>query len=71
MAIRARDGKRVAACASRPALFLFQNLEYSCIHASPGFGPLKPGETGEAVTRVYLCELGVEGLRERVRRELG
>jgi len=71
MAIVARDGQRLAACASQPTLFLFQNMEYSCIHASPGFGPLKPGETGKAVTRLYFIEGSVDDLRQRVHREQG
>ncbi len=60
MAIRSRDGSRLVAAASKPALFLFHNMEYSCIHSSPGFGPLGPGETGQALTKVYFVEATLE-----------
>jgi hypothetical protein len=56
LAIVSRDGRRLVATASEPTLFLFQNMEYSCIHASPGFGPLRPGETGRARNRIHFAE---------------
>lgn len=70
LAIQSRGGKRLAAVVSKPALFLFQNMEYSCIHSSPGFGPLPPGKTGEALTRVYFVEASLEGWYERMKREM-
>ena len=70
LAIQSRDGKRLAAVASKAALFLFQNMEYSCIHSAPGFGPMAPGETREAWTRCYFVEATVAGWRERMRKEM-
>ena len=71
MAIQSADGGRLMGVASAPGLFLFQNMEYSCIHSAPGFGKLQPGETGEAVTRLYFAEQDVESWRDRVRADLG
>jgi hypothetical protein len=70
LAIRSHDGKRLAAVASRPTLFLFQNMEYSCIHASPGFGPLEPGQTGEALTRLYFVESRLDEWHRRMTAEM-
>ena len=70
LAIQSRDGTRLVATASKPTLFLFQNMEYSCIHAAPGFGHLKPGETGEATNLIYFVEGSVEGWRRRMMAEL-
>ncbi len=56
MAIRSMDDRHMVAVVSKPALFTFQNREYSCIHSSPTFGPLKPGETGANLTRIYFVE---------------
>lgn len=69
LAIRSRDGTRLAAVASKPALFLFQNMEYSCIHSAPSFGALSPGQTGEALTRIYLVEASLGDWYTRMRRE--
>lgn len=69
MAVQSRDGSRLVATLSRPALFLFQNLEYGCIHSAAGFGPLEPGQTGEAVNRVYFVEGSLEAWHERAGRE--
>jgi hypothetical protein len=54
MAIESKDGKRAIAVASRPCLYLFQNMEYSCIHAANSFGPIEPGQTGRALTRLWF-----------------
>jgi hypothetical protein len=66
---RSRDGDRLVAVVSKPALYLFQNMEYSCIHSGPGFGALEPGETGESITRIYLVEAKLEDWYERMKRE--
>ena len=71
MAIASRDGKRLVAAASKPALFLFQNMEYSCIHSAAGFGPMEPGQTAEALTRLYFVEATLGEWHERMRGELG
>jgi len=71
LAIVARDSKRLVATASKPTLFLFQNMEYSCIHASPSFGRLEPGQTGEAVNRIYFVESTLEDWHARMKGDLG
>lgn len=70
IAVVSRDGRKLVATVSKPALFLFQNLEYGCVHSGTGFGPLKPCETGEGTNRVYLVESGLEDWWERMRREM-
>jgi hypothetical protein len=70
MAIVAPDGKRLVAAVSRPALFLFQNMEYSCIHSAPGFGPIRPGETKRAKTRLYFVSATLEEWHRRMRSEM-
>lgn len=67
LAIRSRDGKRLAAVASEPCLFLFQNMEYSCIHSASSFGALAPGATGAAHLRIYLVESDLPAWRDRMR----
>ncbi|MCK4750764.1 MAG: hypothetical protein KAT15_27085, partial [Bacteroidales bacterium] len=69
MAIRASDGKHLVAVVSKPALFTFQNREYSCIHSAPTFGALSPGETGTALTRVYFVEATLEDWYSRMKKE--
>lgn len=70
MAILARDGRRLVAAASKPTLYLFQNMEYSCIHAAPSLGRLDPGQTGEALTRLYFVKATLEDWRQRMLRDL-
>lgn len=70
LAIRSRDGRRLAAIVSRPALFLFQNMEYSCIHSASSLGALAPGQTGEAWLRLYFVESPLEEWHRRMRREM-
>lgn len=69
MAIRSRDDRYMVATVSKKALYTFQNREYSCIHSAPTFGVLKPGETGNAITRVYFVEASLENWYERMTRE--
>ncbi|MFQ5808831.1 MAG: hypothetical protein ACE5JM_04340 [Armatimonadota bacterium] len=69
IAIQSRDGRLVTGVAARPALFLFHNAEYSCIHSCPTFGPLKPNETGKALTRHYFLQGTIEDLRKRYDRD--
>lgn len=71
MAIVARDGKRLVAAVSKPAMCLFQNMEYSCIHSSAGFGRLEPGQTGTAITKVYFVEASLEEFYARMRADMG
>jgi len=65
IAMQSRDGKLVTGVASHPPLFLFQNAEYSCIHSCPTFGPLKPNETGKAVSRLYFLQGTARDLKKR------
>ena len=70
MAIRTRDDKRMVAVVSKPALYTFQNREYSCIHSAPTFGALGPGETGTAFSRIYFVEASLEEWYKRMVSEL-
>ncbi len=70
MAIMSLDGKKLVATVSRPGLFLFQNREYSCIHCGTGFGPIKPGQTAEAVNKVYFVEATLEAWHRRMEKDL-
>ncbi|MCX6621279.1 MAG: hypothetical protein NTY38_09390 [Acidobacteria bacterium] len=56
LAARSYDGKSVIAVTANKPLFLFANLEFSCIHCCPTFGALGPGEEGCARQRVSLCK---------------
>lgn len=69
IAIRSRDDTHMVVVVSEPALFTFQNREYSCIHVSPTFGALKPGETGTALTRIYFVEAPLQDWYKRMKEE--
>lgn len=69
MVIRAGDDRHMVATVSKKALYTFQNREYSCIHSAPTFGSLRPGETGNAITRVYFVEASLEDWYVRMREE--
>jgi hypothetical protein len=70
LAIQSRDETSIAATVSKPALFLFQNMEYSCIHSGPSFGTLQPGQTGEALTRLYLARASLNDWYQRMKLEM-
>ncbi len=70
MAIQSRDGKRLVATVSRPALFLFQNMEYSCIHSATSFGRLSPGETRRATNTLYFVEASLKEWHKRMTKAL-
>ena len=70
MAIRSRDNNHLVATVSKPALYIFQNREYSCIHSAPSFGALKPGESGSAFSRLYFVEANLEDWYQRMKKEL-
>ncbi|MFC1713634.1 hypothetical protein ACFL6S_08200, partial [Candidatus Poribacteria bacterium] len=59
------DGEAVVGTATRDAAFLFNNGEFSCIHACPDFGAIYPGETRTAITRLYFLQGGVEAFQKR------
>jgi len=68
LAVRSYDGKHVIAVTADKPLFLFSNLEFSCIHCCPSFGPLRPGEEGVATHRVFICpNTTLDQLADRVR----
>lgn len=71
IAVTSRDRKKLVATVARPALFLFQNMEYGCIHSGTGFGALAPGEAGEGRSLVYAAEGSIEAWYERMRRDIG
>jgi hypothetical protein len=71
LAIQSRDGNCLAAAVSRPTLFLFQNMEYSCIHSAPSFGTLQPGQSGEASTRIYIVRASLQDWHRRMELEMG
>jgi hypothetical protein len=71
LAIQSRGGNRLAAVVSNPAAFLFQNSEYSCIHSCPSFGTLNPGQTGQALTRIYLVRAQLADWYARAQLEMG
>jgi len=56
LAVRSRCEKHLIAVTADKPLFLFNNLEFSCIHCCPAFGALKPGEEGHAFHRVFICK---------------
>jgi len=70
MAIESKDRKRVIAVATRPGLYLFQNMEFSCIHAASGFGPLEPGQTGKSLTRLWFVRQGIREWYARMQKEM-
>ena len=70
MAIGSKDGRRTIAVASKPCLYLFQNMEYSCIHAAASFGPLEPGMTGRALTRLWFVRQPVREWYARMKTEM-
>jgi hypothetical protein len=71
LAIQSRDGSRLIAVATKPALFLFQNMEYSCIHSAGSFGPLAQGASGSCWTRIYLVQDSLAAWYARKKFEMG
>ena len=71
LAIQSRGGNRLAGVVSNPASFLFQNSEYSCVHACPSFGVMSPGQTAQALTRIYLVRATLQDWYDRMKIEMG
>ncbi|MFN0007999.1 MAG: hypothetical protein ACKVXR_08845 [Planctomycetota bacterium] len=71
LAIQTRGGNRLAGVVSNPGSFLFQNSEFSCIHSGPSFGVLNPGQTEQALTRVYLVRATLQDWYRRMKVEMG
>lgn len=71
MAIANDDGTKLVATVAKPAMYLFQNQEYSCIHAAVGFGRLEPGQTGSGLNRTYYVTASLADWYARMKREMG
>lgn len=56
LAVRSRCGRHLIAVTADKPLYLFSNLEFSCIHCCPTFGKLAPGEEGQAFHRIFICK---------------
>lgn len=67
LAIVSKNRQGVMAVASRNPLYLFNNLEYSCIHACPNFGRPVPGNSAPAFTRLYVMRGDLESFYKRFR----
>lgn len=67
--VLSRDGRKFVATVSKPALFLFQNMEYGCIHSATGFGPLEPGQSAQGSNRVYFVASAPDAWRARIEKE--
>lgn len=70
MAIVSRSAQRLVATVAKPAAFLFQNQEYSCIHAATGFGPIVPGQTATGSNRVYFVEASLSDWHARMLQDM-
>ena len=70
LAVQSRDGTCLIAIVSKPALFLFQNSEFNCIHSAPDFGKLVPGQMSETQTRIYIVQSSLKDWYKRMRDEL-
>jgi len=67
LAVQSYDKRHMVAVTADEPLFLFGNLEFSCIHCCPSFGALGPGEQGTATHRVFFCEdTGLEELTPKL-----
>ena len=64
-----KDEEAVVATATRDAAFLFNNGEFSCIHACPDFGLVFPDEERTAITRLYFLQGGIEAFQKRYRED--
>lgn len=62
----AKEGRGVVGVATRDAAFLFNNGEYSCIHACPDFGTIAPNEARVALTRIYFMSGNIDDFVRRV-----
>jgi hypothetical protein len=67
LAVSSQDGSALVAAFSPEALFLFQNMEFSCIHACPSHGALAQGETGTARVRYFFVQQTIDAWHARLR----
>lgn len=70
LAIESKDRQRVVAIASKPCLYLFQNMEYSCIHAAASFSALGPGQSNRAFTRLWFVRQDIRTWYQRMKKEM-
>ena len=66
MYIVSRDGKMVSGVAAENPLYLFNNAEYSCVHACPTLGHPDPGEEVTSLSRFYFLHGSHDELLKRV-----
>ena len=59
------SGNSYMAATSPNTLYLFNNLEFTCIHAAPTFGDIGPGESSTLTTRFYFSEGGLDDFLKR------
>jgi len=66
MYIVSRDGKMVSGVAAENPLYLFNNAEYSCVHACPTLGHPAPGEEVASFSRFYFLHGSHDEFLKRV-----
>ena len=64
-----KDGNYYMAATSPQALFLFDNLEYKCIHSAPLFGDIQPQQSVTVTCRFYFSKGSVEDFVERFKKD--
>jgi hypothetical protein len=63
------SGKTYMAATSPNTLYLFNNLDFTCIHAAPTFGNIGPGESSSLTTRFYFSEGGLKDFLKRFNKD--
>jgi len=66
MYIVSRDGKMVSGVAAENPLYLFNNAEFSCVHACPTLGHPAPGEDATSLSRFYFLHGSHDEFLKRV-----
>ncbi len=69
--IVSRDGKMVSGVATEKPLYLFNNAEFSCIHACPALGHAAPGEEITALSRFYFLRGNADDFLKRFEADFG
>ena len=64
------SGHTYMAATSPRTLYLFNNLEFTCIHAAPTFGDIPSGGTSSLTCRFYLAEGDMQDFFQRFKRDL-
>ena len=60
------SGEAYMAAMSPNTLYLFNNLDFTCIHAAPTFGDIPAGESGTLTCRFYLAEGNLDDFIKRL-----